>query len=232
MREKLSNRVRSSRQRRGGRCGRGERGPVCPHLGLQVSVPKPVPASASAPLSPPRPPRLSLRLCPCACVPTSVRAPLSPSAEHLCASTSVPAYLPAPLRPAAQLSFPANRKRNSTEASPQGPRVSPPSAEQVQPKLVSRLNNCGTHHNQDIDANAANVNTEHFHRLKNPGTSLVVQWLRIAFQCRGHQFDPWGTSLVAQWLRIRLPMQGTWVRALVREDPTCLGATKPMCHNY
>ena len=40
-----------------------------------------------------------------------------------------------------------------------------------------------------------------------------------------------GASLVAQWLRIRLPMQGSWVRALVREDPTCRGATKPMCHN-
>ena len=40
------------------------------------------------------------------------------------------------------------------------------------------------------------------------------------------------TSLVAQWLRIRLPMQGTRVRALVREDPTCCGATKPVCHNY
>ena len=41
-----------------------------------------------------------------------------------------------------------------------------------------------------------------------------------------------GTSLVAQWLRICLPMQGTWVRSLVREDPTCHGATKPMRHNY
>ena len=41
-----------------------------------------------------------------------------------------------------------------------------------------------------------------------------------------------GISLVAQWLRIRLPMQGTRVRALVREDPTCCGATKPMRHNY
>ena len=39
------------------------------------------------------------------------------------------------------------------------------------------------------------------------------------------------TSLVAQWLRIHPPMQGTWVRALVREDPTCYGATKPVCHN-
>ena len=40
------------------------------------------------------------------------------------------------------------------------------------------------------------------------------------------------TSLVAQRLRIRLPMQGTGVRALAREDPTCRGATKPVSQNY
>ena len=40
------------------------------------------------------------------------------------------------------------------------------------------------------------------------------------------------SSLVAQWLRIRLPMQGTRVRALIRKDPTCCGATKPVRHNY
>ena len=39
-------------------------------------------------------------------------------------------------------------------------------------------------------------------------------------------------SPVVQWLRIRLPVQGTWVRALVREDPTCCRATKPMYHSY
>ena len=38
-------------------------------------------------------------------------------------------------------------------------------------------------------------------------------------------------SLVAQWLRVRLPMQGTWVQALVQEDPTCRGATGPVCHS-
>ncbi|KAJ8782002.1 hypothetical protein J1605_010515 [Eschrichtius robustus] len=27
-------------------------------------------------------------------------------------------------------------------------------------------------------------------------------------------------------------MQGTWVRSLAREDPTCRGATKPVHHNY
>ena len=42
---------------------------------------------------------------------------------------------------------------------------------------------------------------------------------------------PWA-SLVAQWLRICLPMQGTRVQALVWEDPTCRGATKPVSHNY
>ena len=39
-------------------------------------------------------------------------------------------------------------------------------------------------------------------------------------------------SLVAQWLRICLPMQGTRVRALFWEDPTCRGATRPVSHNY
>ena len=41
-----------------------------------------------------------------------------------------------------------------------------------------------------------------------------------------------GASLVAQWLRICLPMQGTRVRALVWEDPTWRGATRPVSHNY
>ena len=44
--------------------------------------------------------------------------------------------------------------------------------------------------------------------------------------------DTLGTSLVAQWLRVCLLMQETRVRALVWEDPTCHGATKPVCHNY
>ena len=39
-----------------------------------------------------------------------------------------------------------------------------------------------------------------------------------------------GASLVVRWLRIRLPMQGTWVQALVWEDPTCRGATGPVSH--
>ena len=40
------------------------------------------------------------------------------------------------------------------------------------------------------------------------------------------------TSPVVPGLRIRLSMQGTRVRSLVQDDSTCLGATKPMRHNY
>ena len=39
-------------------------------------------------------------------------------------------------------------------------------------------------------------------------------------------------SLVAQWLRNHLLIQVTWIRALVWEDPTCHGATKPVHHKY
>ena len=35
------------------------------------------------------------------------------------------------------------------------------------------------------------------------------------------------TSLVVQWLRAPLPMQGTSVLALVREDPMCCGSVGP-----
>ena len=38
-------------------------------------------------------------------------------------------------------------------------------------------------------------------------------------------------SLVAQWLGVCLPVQGTWVRALVWEDPACRGATGPVSHS-
>ena len=38
-------------------------------------------------------------------------------------------------------------------------------------------------------------------------------------------------SLVVQWLGVCLPMQGTRVRALVWEDPTCHGAAGPVSHD-
>ena len=40
-----------------------------------------------------------------------------------------------------------------------------------------------------------------------------------------------GASLVVQWLGVCLPMQGTRVRVLVWEDPTCRGAAGSVSHN-
>uniref|UniRef100_A0A8C0I715 Secretory carrier-associated membrane protein n=1 Tax=Balaenoptera musculus TaxID=9771 RepID=A0A8C0I715_BALMU len=59
-------------------------------------------------------------------------------------------------------------------------------------------------------------------------TVKIMYYLWIALSNRKGS----GASLVAQWLRICLPMQGTRVRALVWEDPTCRGATEPVSHNY
>ena len=64
----------------------------------------------------------------------------------------------------------------------------------------------------------------HNHRCNQ---SWILQHCIIHYQkkqCRA--------SLVAQWLGVCLPMQGTQVRALVWEDPTCRGATRPVSHNY
>ena len=41
----------------------------------------------------------------------------------------------------------------------------------------------------------------------------------------------WGASLVAQWERIHLPMQETWVESLIRDNPICHRATKPVRHS-
>ena len=66
-----------------------------------------------------------------------------------------------------------------------------------------------------------------------PCTFSEVVTSRWKSKKRKIKFKKWlRTYLVVQWLRIHLPMQGTQVRALVWEDPTCRRATKPVCHNY
>ena len=66
----------------------------------------------------------------------------------------------------------------------------------------------------------SHIRKNEFGPLPTPCTNINSKWINE------------GSSLVAQWLKICLPMQGTRVRALVWEDPTCCGATRPVSHNY
>ena len=66
-------------------------------------------------------------------------------------------------------------------------------------------------------------------QFESKGWKLLQNQEELMSQLKNHQV---GASLVAQWLRVCLPMQGTRVRALVWEEPTCRRATKPVSHNY
>ena len=72
--------------------------------------------------------------------------------------------------------------------------------------------------------NLLRVNQAEIENINRPITSTEIETLIKNL--------PTGASLVVQWLRICLPMQGTQVRALVWEDPTCRGTTGPVSHNY
>ena len=60
-------------------------------------------------------------------------------------------------------------------------------------------------------------------------SQLPQHFSLLVLQC---QMPTYGTYLVVQWLRIWLLVQGTWVQTLVQGDPTHLGGTNPMHHNY
>ena len=77
-------------------------------------------------------------------------------------------------------------------------------------------------HNEQTHELISNQENENENKMRHP-TLLWVDQIDKIKKIRA--------SLVAQWLRTRLPMQRTWVRAVVQEDPTCCRATKPGNHN-
>ena len=67
--------------------------------------------------------------------------------------------------------------------------------------------------------------------LSSPEGRLLGTTATLTLQGRRANIDGPGTLWVVQWLKNHLPVQGTQVRSLVREESTCHGATKPMHHN-
>ena len=72
---------------------------------------------------------------------------------------------------------------------------------------------------------------------RNIERTKTESWINRKSEQTNYQQGDWNNnqtwaSLVAQRSRICPPMQGTQARALVWEDPTCRGATKPMSHNH
>ena len=66
---------------------------------------------------------------------------------------------------------------------------------------------------------------------KKSAVKVSYPWKKIKIKSKSTNKKK-RASLVAQWLRVCLLMQGTRVRALVWEDPTCRGAAGPVSHNY
>ena len=84
---------------------------------------------------------------------------------------------------------------------------------------------------QENSPERTNNETYHSNIIDSEFKKEIIKILKGLRKAVNRNAGYWA-SLVAQWLRICLPMQGTRVRTLVWEDPTCHGAAGPVSHNY
>ena len=67
---------------------------------------------------------------------------------------------------------------------------------------------------------------------RNPKTSYMTPTHQVNKKKKYIKIVKKRRSLKLQGLRTHLPIQDTWVRSLIWDDPICPGAAKPLNHNH
>ena len=74
-----------------------------------------------------------------------------------------------------------------------------------------------------------------FIKVRNSGTSLVAQWLRIRLPMQGIRFEPWSRKIPHAVEQLSLCTTTTGLRSTAHE-PQLLSpratTTEPVCRNY
>ena len=109
---------------------------------------------------------------------------------------------------------PSPGRRHLFGAAPHPPHLDSPS--EMKLWLPAVITSLVTHSILASFSSLSSVSVWKFHRLGGLKTTEIDFW----------------TFPVVQWWRIHLPMQGSWVWSLVREDSIRCRATKPMSHNF
>ena len=84
--------------------------------------------------------------------------------------------------------------------------------------------------NGPMSEEVTTTHTKHVWKEQRVGCALRQALHFSTLNCHSTSGGHTRASLVAQW-RIHLPVQKTWVRSLIREDPSCCGATEPVHRN-
>jgi len=99
------------------------------------------------------------------------------------------------------------------------------------PKEINISKNTMIYKNTSITPREIQDNSTSIKQVQNAIRKDNMNGYLEILKCDWQNEEKCRAFLVVQWLRICLPIQGTQIPSLVREDSTCCVATKPMCQN-